>query len=137
MRVQAGSGRRAASTGPVKSAVTSTLLVVGGVAAIAYYYDSRSLVHERVAMPLVRLLDAEQGHKLAVKLLANKWLRPKDRGVDGEELQAELFGMPLNNPVGVAAGFDKDADCIDGLFDLGFGYVEVGSVTPEPQVCFL
>lgn len=43
------------------------------------------------------------------------------------------MGMPLTNPIGVAAGFDKDAQAIDGLFDLGFGYVEVGSVTPEPQ----
>lgn len=42
--------------------------------------------------------------------------------------------MKLNNPVGMAAGLDKDAEAIDGLFDLGFGYVEVGSVTPEPQV---
>lgn len=43
--------------------------------------------------------------------------------------------MKLYNPVGIAAGLDKDAEAIDGLFDLGFGYVEVGSVTPEPQVC--
>jgi hypothetical protein len=35
----------------------------------------------------------------------------------------------------MAAGFDKHAEAIDGLFDLGFGYVEIGSVTPEPQVC--
>jgi dihydroorotate dehydrogenase len=42
--------------------------------------------------------------------------------------------MRVSNPVGMAAGFDKDADAIDGLFDLGFGYVEIGSVTPEPQV---
>lgn len=42
--------------------------------------------------------------------------------------------MRLSNPVGMAAGLDKDAEAIDGLFDLGFGYVEVGSVTPEPQV---
>ena len=46
----------------------------------------------------------------------------------------KLFGLPLSNPVGIAAGFDKDAEAIDGLFDLGFGYVEIGSVTPEPQV---
>ena len=43
--------------------------------------------------------------------------------------------MRVTNPIGIAAGFDKNADAIDGLFDLGFGYVEVGSVTPEPQVC--
>ena len=42
--------------------------------------------------------------------------------------------MKLKNPVGMAAGLDKDGEAIDGLFDLGFGYVEVGSVTPEPQV---
>lgn len=46
----------------------------------------------------------------------------------------QLFGLPISNPVGMAAGFDKDGDAIDGLFDLGFGYVEVGSVTPQPQV---
>ena len=42
--------------------------------------------------------------------------------------------MKLDNPIGIAAGFDKDSEAIDGLFDLGFGYVEIGSVTPEPQV---
>lgn len=42
--------------------------------------------------------------------------------------------MKLDNPIGIAAGFDKDGEAIDGLFDLGFGYVEIGSVTPEPQV---
>jgi dihydroorotate dehydrogenase len=118
---------------------------------VAYYYDSRSALHEHVAMPLIRLLaDPETGHKLSIKLLAApSWMRPRDRGVDGEELQTEvsacackglgcsyyqLFGMKLKNPVGMAAGLDKDGEAIDGLFDLGFGYVEVGSVTPEPQV---
>ena len=42
--------------------------------------------------------------------------------------------MKLANPIGIGAGFDKDGQAIDGLFDLGFGYVEIGSVTPEPQV---
>ena len=45
--------------------------------------------------------------------------------------------MPLDNPLGIAAGFDKDGESIDGLFDLGFGYVEIGSITPEPQVSHL
>ncbi|KAK6905542.1 dihydroorotate dehydrogenase (fumarate) [Kwoniella mangroviensis CBS 8507] len=115
--------------------ISSTLFVAGGVLLIAYYYDSRSLLHEHVIMPLVRLgFDAEQGHKLAVRLLSlDKWARPRDMGVDDVGLQTELFGQKITNPVGIAAGFDKDADAIDGLFDLGFGYVEVGSVTPEPQ----
>lgn len=46
----------------------------------------------------------------------------------------KLWGERLSNPVGLAAGFDKDGEAIDGLFDLGFGWVEVGSVTPKPQV---
>ncbi|WVR05749.1 dihydroorotate dehydrogenase (fumarate) [Kwoniella sp. DSM 27419] len=130
-------GKRFASSsaGPSRRYVSTTLLIGGGVLAVAYYYDSRSLVHEHVAMPLIRyMLDPEEGHKLAVRMLGwDKWARPRDMGVDTPELQAELFGLPISNPVGIAAGFDKDADAIDGLFDLGFGYVEVGSVTPEPQ----
>ncbi|WVQ88352.1 dihydroorotate dehydrogenase (fumarate) [Cryptococcus gattii] len=130
--------RRLASTAPPpprRHYLSTTLLLGGGVLFLAYYYDSKSLLHEHVAMPLMRLVaDPEEGHKLAVRVLAwDKWARPRDMGVDGDELQAELFGMALKNPVGIAAGFDKDAEAIDGLFDLGFGYVEVGSVTPEPQ----
>ncbi|WVQ97130.1 dihydroorotate dehydrogenase (fumarate) [Kwoniella sp. CBS 9459] len=123
------------SATPSRRYFSTTLLIGGSVLLVAYYYDSRSLLHEHVVMPLVRYaLDPEEGHKLAVKVLGwDKWARPRDMGVDAPELQAELFGLPIKNPVGIAAGFDKDADAIDGLFDLGFGYVEVGSVTPEPQ----
>ncbi|KAK8865841.1 dihydroorotate dehydrogenase (fumarate) [Kwoniella newhampshirensis] len=137
-RVISSSGRRHTSTGPSsppRRYLSTTLLLGSGVLLLAYYYDSRSLLHEHVVMPLVRYaVDPEEGHKLAVRVLGwDKWARPRDMGVDGAELQAELFGFRLKNPVGIAAGFDKDADAIDGLFDLGFGYVEVGSVTPEPQ----
>lgn len=40
----------------------------------------------------------------------------------------------MSNPVGLAAGFDKNGEAVDGLFDLGFGWVEIGSITPKPQV---
>lgn len=49
-------------------------------------------------------------------------------------MTTQIFGKELSNPIGLAAGFDKQAEAIDGLFNLGFGIVEVGSVTPEPQV---
>lgn len=49
-------------------------------------------------------------------------------------MTSQLWGKKFSNPVGIAAGFDKHGQAIDGLFDLGFGYVEIGSVTPEPQV---
>lgn len=48
--------------------------------------------------------------------------------------QVEIFGKKFPNPIGIAAGFDKDGKAILGLKDIGFGFVEIGSVTPEPQV---
>ncbi len=53
--------------------------------------------------------------------------------VRNEKLEREVFGLHFANPVGLAAGFDKDAECYDTLGDLGFGFVEVGTVTPRAQ----
>lgn len=123
----------------VRRFLGTTVFLVGSFAVLAYYQDSRSAIHEHVIMPVVRrALDAEESHRAAVRFLAMKgwpasWLRPSDKGIDGPELGVKLWDLELSNPVGLAAGFDKDAEAIDGLFDLGFGYVEVGSITPEPQ----
>ncbi|KAH0836406.1 Dihydroorotate dehydrogenase-domain-containing protein [Lanmaoa asiatica] len=76
--------------------------------------------------------DAETGHKLAVKVLRSG-LAPRDPIKDDESLRSEVFGREITNPVGLAAGFDKDGEAIDGLFNLGFSWVEIGSVTPKPQ----
>lgn len=77
--------------------ISTTLLLGGSVAFLAYYYDSRSLLHERVVMPIARQFDPETGHRLAVKLLsAPSWARPRDRGVDGSEIEAEV-GMILSH----------------------------------------
>ncbi|OBZ65220.1 Dihydroorotate dehydrogenase (quinone), mitochondrial [Grifola frondosa] len=46
----------------------------------------------------------------------------------------QIWGEQLSNPIGLAAGFDKNGEAIDGLFNLGFAWVEIGSVTPKPQV---
>lgn len=54
-------------------------------------------------------------------------------GVKTKGLERELFGLTFSNPVGLAAGFDKDAKYIDELACLGFGFVEIGTVTPQPQ----
>ena len=48
-------------------------------------------------------------------------------------LKSTLFGIEINNPIGIAAGFDKDAEVYNSLFNLGFGFVEVGTVTPLKQ----
>uniref|UniRef100_A0A6N2M997 Dihydroorotate dehydrogenase (quinone), mitochondrial n=1 Tax=Salix viminalis TaxID=40686 RepID=A0A6N2M997_SALVM len=56
------------------------------------------------------------------------------RGLIHQVLGLEVWGRKFSNPIGLAAGFDKNAEAIDGLLGLGFGFVEVGSVTPVPQV---
>ncbi|KAG6374690.1 Dihydroorotate dehydrogenase-domain-containing protein [Boletus reticuloceps] len=99
----------------------------------AYYLDARSAIHRYVFTPVLRYaFDAETGHKLAVKVLRSG-LAPRDPVKDDESLRSQVFGQEIINPVGLAAGFDKDGEAIDGLFNLGFSWVEIGSVTPKPQ----
>src|SRR5262245_56753798 len=52
---------------------------------------------------------------------------------DREELAVRTFGLKFPNPLGLAAGFDKNAEAVDGLLRLGFGFIEVGTITPRPQ----
>jgi dihydroorotate dehydrogenase len=83
------------------------------------------------SLPLLRWLDPEDAHRLAIqglKLLPS--LRPK---VDDAKLAVRAFGLNFPNPIGMAAGFDKNAEAADALLRLGFGFVEIGTVTPRPQ----
>ena len=77
-------------------------------------------------------LDAEAAHGLALAALKTGLL-PSDRRPDPPSLAVKVWGRTLPNPVGLAAGFDKNAEVPDALLDLGFGLVEIGSVTPRPQ----
>ncbi len=84
-----------------------------------------------LARPLIHKLDAETAHRLTVAALAAAPpLRP---AADAPALCVEAFGLRFANPVGLAAGFDKHAEAVDGALGLGFGFVEVGGVTPLPQ----
>ncbi|KAF8654654.1 hypothetical protein AX16_003473 [Volvariella volvacea WC 439] len=84
-------------------------------------------------MPVLRnTLSPESGHWIAVKALRSG-LGPRDPVGDDERLKALLWGEEISNPIGLAAGFDKNGEAIDGLFNLGFSWVEIGSVTPKPQ----
>jgi dihydroorotate dehydrogenase len=83
-------------------------------------------------MPALRRLDPERAHRLA--LLALRYgLGGQDRSDDDPALAVQAFGLRFTNPIGLAAGFDKDAVAIGGLARLGFGFIETGTVTPRPQ----
>jgi dihydroorotate dehydrogenase len=86
---------------------------------------------ERLARPLLQALDPEDAHSLTIRMLK---LAPLPRAVgDDKRLAMRAFGLNFPNPVGMAAGFDKNAEVPDALLRLGFGFVEVGTVTPLPQ----
>ena len=81
---------------------------------------------------LLSRLDAEDAHGLAVRALKSG-LMPRDRRPGPPALGVQVWGRSLPNPIGLAAGFDKNAEVPDALLGLGFGLVEIGSVTPRPQ----
>ena len=81
-------------------------------------------------MPLLRRLDPETAHGLALRAL--RWPMPGRPG-DDPILAVEALGLRFGNPLGLAAGFDKDAVALPGLARLGFGFLEAGTVTPRPQ----
>ncbi len=86
---------------------------------------------DRLSRPLMRALDPEDAHGLAIKAL--RFLPPGRPAAEPRELAVRAFGLNFPNPVGIAAGFDKNAMVPDALLRLGFGFVEVGTVTPRAQ----
>ena len=86
----------------------------------------------RAIGPLLRLLPAETAHGLALGAL-RLGLVPPAPAMDDPMLACRVWGRDFANPIGLAAGFDKDAQVIDAMLGAGFGFVEVGTITPEPQ----
>ncbi len=76
-------------------------------------------------------LDPETAHRLTIRMLKSG-KGPKAR-VNAPQLSIRVAGMDFPNPLGLAAGFDKNAEAADAMLDLGFGFVEAGAVTPRPQ----
>ena len=83
-------------------------------------------------MPVLRRLDPERAHNLSLKAL-RLGLVGRDTTPDDPILATRAFGRALSNPIGLAAGFDKNAYAVTALGRLGFGFVEAGTVTPRPQ----
>ena len=85
-----------------------------------------------LAGPILRRLDPETAHGLAIAAL-ELGLVPRPRPFSDAILNIRLWNRDFANPVGLAAGFDKDARVVDAMLAQGFGFVEIGSVTPRPQ----
>ena len=84
-----------------------------------------------LARPVLFSLDPETAHRWAIKALRNVPLPPAPP--DDPRLAVNSFGLDFPNPLGLAAGFDKNGEVADALLRLGFGFTEVGTVTPLPQ----
>jgi dihydroorotate dehydrogenase len=83
--------------------------------------------------PFVFKLDPEQAHDYTLKLMKSGLMPPPGAPVRDKALEVDLWGHKFPNPVGLAAGFDKNAEVIAAAFALGFGFVETGTVTPRAQ----
>ncbi len=94
----------------------------------------------KIFRPLLFSVDPERIHHLVFKILHLKSRLPGFKsalkllyGFEDQKIQRKVFGLTFKNPVGLAAGFDKDVRLIDELADLGFGFIEIGTLTPKPQ----
>lgn len=89
-------------------------------------------LQERAALGLLRWLDPEKAHDWAVTSFAKGWA-PQPGPITSAVLKTDICGLALPNPLGLAAGFDKHGTAIAGLCAAGFGAIEIGGVTPNPQ----
>ena len=88
---------------------------------------------ENLVRPIMFRLDAESAHELGMSLLRSGLAAPYYADESSESTVVERFGLKFPNPVGIAAGFDKNAVAVNQLSSLGFGFVEIGTVTFNPQ----
>lgn len=89
-------------------------------------------VIEQLGLRLLSRADSETAHGLAIKAL-RMGLGPRRASITSERLRTTIAGLSLPNPIGLAAGFDKNATALRPLVRCGFGFIEVGAATPRPQ----
>ena len=87
---------------------------------------------EQAGLRLLRRIEPETAHGFAIKVL-KIGLAPRPGPISSSRLRTSIAGLDLLNPVGLAAGFDKNAEAITPLSQAGFGFIEVGAATPLPQ----
>jgi dihydroorotate dehydrogenase len=99
---------------------------------VFFKVETMANITYRLAWPLMRLLDPETAHHATIRALKLGLVRRRVVA-DDPILACRVWGLDFANPIGLAAGFDKDAEVIDAMLALGFGFVEAGTVTPLPQ----
>ena len=87
---------------------------------------------EKIGVALLRRLRPEMAHDVAIRSLSYGFF-PRQNLITSDRLRTSLAGLDLPNPIGLAAGFDKNAEALNGLSQVGFGFVEIGAATPRPQ----
>ena len=109
------------------------------ILAIIYYPNSKTSrmnkLLETISLRLLRYLPAETAHSVTIKMLKLGFASSKDlRGNEFSETISNIFELRFRNPIGLAAGFDKDGEVFDQLSQIGPGFVEAGTLTLEPQI---
>ena len=97
-------------------------------------------MYKRLIRPILFIFDPELIHHISFFLIKRfinipgvKYLTKKNFSINSKSLEREVFGIKFPNPVGLAAGFDKNAELFSELSNFGFGFIEIGTVTPQPQ----
>lgn len=93
-------------------------------------------MYKSLIRPILFKFDPEEVHYFTFSLLKNFPFLAKNflpKPIEDKRLEREVFGLKFKNPVGLAAGFDKDAKMFSELSELGFGFIEIGTLTPKPQ----
>jgi dihydroorotate dehydrogenase len=97
-------------------------------------------MYKALIRPILFCFDPEKVHHFTFSLIRNVSKIPGFKGlfrslyvIEDKHLERELFGLKFKNPVGLAAGFDKDAKLYNELSNFGFGFIEIGTITPKPQ----
>jgi len=116
--------------------------MVGFCGFMGYFYNLKKLpfVYQFFIKPILFLFPPEKAHRLTLFFLKIALALPLVRhffkslySINDERLKRKVFGLTFENPVGLAAGFDKDGKHFKAMTALGFGFIEIGTVTPKPQ----
>ncbi|CAF2586832.1 unnamed protein product [Rotaria sp. Silwood2] len=114
-----------------KACVTGGFIFVG-----ANIYLGSERFYEEIFMPTLRYIDPEKIHDLSIQM-AKHGLVPQMKSVDDPILHSTVWNREFKNPIGLAAGFDKNGEAIDGLSKFGFGFIEIGIFISIVQKCLI